>query len=93
MGYPAELPRLRPPFRPSATDDYLAAQAPHLALQAPHLAMLLLAPHLVPVQARQAMAQPPRAAAVTTAEATALERVIENEFMKILLRVERKASV
>jgi hypothetical protein len=89
----AELPRIREAARSNATTYYLAAQAPHLALQAPHLAMLLLAPHLLPVQARQAMAQPPRAAAVTTAEATALERVIENEFMKILLRVERKASV
>jgi len=74
MGYPAELPRLRPPFRPSATDDYLAAQAPHLALHAPHFCMVLLAPHLLPLQARHIMEQPPSAALVTTATARAFAR-------------------
>jgi len=53
--------------------------------------MLLLAPHLLPVQARQAIAQPPKADAVTTAPASALARVWESEFMEIL-RLESKVS-
>jgi hypothetical protein len=66
---------------------YLAAQAPHLALHAPHFCMVLLAPHLLPPQARHIMEQPPRAAVVTTAIARALARVDDMEFMVMLLKV------
>jgi len=52
--------------------------------------MLLFAPHLLPVHARQAMAQPPKAAAVTTAEARAFERVKDSDLMGILLKVAKK---
>jgi hypothetical protein len=73
------------PQHQRAKNDYLAAQAPHLALQAPHFCIVLLAPHLLPVQARHIMEQPPSAAVVTTAMASALERVKESEFIKVLL--------
>jgi hypothetical protein len=68
---------------------FLAAQAPHFALQAPHLPLQapqacadapaphFLAPHII--------AQPPRAAAVTTAEANVRASVDESEFMVVLL--------
>ena len=67
---------------------HLALQAPHLALQAPHLP--LQAPHfcIIPALhlfAPHIMAQPPRAAAVTTAEARVRARVEEREFMVMLL--------
>ena len=65
----------------------LAAQAPHLALHAPHFCIVLFAPHLLPVQARQAMAQPPSAAVVTTAMARVFVRVDDSEFMLMLLKV------
>lgn len=67
----------------------LAAQAPHLALHAPHFCMVLLAPHLLPVQARHIMEQPPSAAVVTTAIARALTSVDDIEFMVLLLKVMR----
>jgi len=65
----------------------LAAQAPHLALHAPHFCIELLAPHLLPLQARHIMEQPPKAAVVTTAIARALARVEDIEFMVMLLEV------
>ncbi|MBE0473657.1 hypothetical protein [Rhodoferax sp.] len=70
----------------------MAAQAPHLALQAPHFCMLLPAPHLLPLQALHIMAQPPRAAVVTTAMAKAFARVEDIEFMVTLLKVEEKVT-
>ena len=48
--------------------------------------MVLLAPHLLPVQARHIMEQPPRAAVVTTAIARALARVDDIEFMVFILK-------
>jgi hypothetical protein len=68
-------------------DYFLPAQAPHLALQAPHFCMELLAPHLLPPQARHIMEQPPRAAVVTTAIARVLARVDDIEFIVMLLKV------
>ncbi|OHC75762.1 MAG: hypothetical protein A3H24_06385 [Rhodoferax sp. RIFCSPLOWO2_12_FULL_60_11] len=70
----------------------LAAQAPHLALQAPHFCRLLLAPHLLPVQARHIMEQPLSAAVVTTAMARAFVRVDDSEFILMLLRVMGKRA-
>jgi hypothetical protein len=78
----------RSPGANLAGHDHLAAQAPHLALQAPHFCMVLLAPHLLPEQARHIMEQPPSAAVVTTAMASALVRVEDSEFMVRLLGVE-----
>lgn len=49
--------------------------------------MELVAPHLLPPQARHIMEQPPRAAVVTTAIARALARVEDMEFMVMLLNV------
>lgn len=76
-----------------AKNYYLAAQAPHLALQAPHFCMVLLAPHFLPVHARHIMEQPPSAAVVTTAMASALERVKESGFIKMLLLTVRETVV
>ena len=65
----------------------LAAHAPHLALHAPHFCIELFVPHLLPLQARHIMEQPPRAAVVTTAIASAFARVEDIEFMVMLLKV------
>jgi hypothetical protein len=73
----------------SDADYCFAAQAPHLALQAPHFCMELLAPHLLPPQARHIMEQPPIAAVVTTAIARALARVEDIEYMVMLLNVKK----
>ncbi|MBA5604215.1 hypothetical protein H3H36_02405 [Duganella sp. FT3S] len=54
---------------------FLPPQAPHFALQAPHFCMEFCALHLRPAQAPHIMAQPLSAAAVTTADARALESV------------------
>ncbi len=64
-----------------AAGYFLAPQAPHFALQAPHFCIVPCVPHLRPVQARQAIAQPPNAAAVTTAEANVLVKQEESEVM------------
>lgn len=77
------------PGSKSEENNHLAAQAPHLALQAPHFCMVLLAPHLLPVQARQAMAHPPSAAVVTTAMARVFVKVDDSEFMLMLLKMMR----
>ena len=61
---------------------FLAAHAPHLALQALHLDMVLAEPHLAP-HARQTMAQPPRAAVVTTAAARLRDRRDESVDMMV----------
>jgi hypothetical protein len=53
-------------------------------LQALHLDIILDVPHLAPPQARQAMAQPPRAAVVTTAAARLKDRRDESDDMVIL---------
>lgn len=70
------------PGRRCFQHDYLAAQAPHLALHAPHFCMVLLAPHLLPEQARHIMEQPPSAAVETTAMASAFVRVDDSEFIQ-----------
>ena len=62
---------------------FLTPQAPHLALEAPQAGATALAPHFF---APHIMAQPPRAAAVTTAEARVRARVEEREFMVMLLK-------
>jgi hypothetical protein len=77
--------------RPVEAEGYFffAPQAPHLPLQAPHLPLQAPqawaeapAPHFF---APHIMAQPPRAAAVTTADANVRARVEESEFMVLLL--------
>ncbi|OGA98480.1 MAG: hypothetical protein A3E25_16970 [Burkholderiales bacterium RIFCSPHIGHO2_12_FULL_69_20] len=60
----------------------MAAQAAFLAPQAPHLVAIFFGPHLAPVQVA-AITLPPRAAAVTTAEARALVRWDESLLMEI----------
>ena len=59
-----------------------ALQAPHFALQAPHLAAaaVCFGPHLAAVQPA-ANALPLRAAAVSTADASVLERLDESLFI------------
>jgi hypothetical protein len=63
----------------------LAAQADALALQAPHLVAVCFAPHLAPhlLGAQAAKTLPLIAAAVTTAEAKALDRVEESWLMRV----------
>ncbi|MBI5718792.1 MAG: hypothetical protein HZC37_14010 [Burkholderiales bacterium] len=74
-------PRLAPHFALHLALAALAAQAAGLALHAPHFAAVCLGPHLLGAQA--AMTLPLNAAALTTAEASALDRVEESWFMKI----------
>lgn len=63
---------------------FFGAQAPHLALQALHFDIILDEPHLAPPQARQAMAQPLKAAVVTTAAARLSDRREESDDMVVL---------